>query len=231
MAVLDGGGKSQIYNEMRKYWDLYRKTREPKVFVYFLKSSNDKTMFQTNQEYFLDEETSTLYNYGEETYFGILEKTRSAIEYFCKTEEFDYFYRTNISSMFDFDTMIEYLENNPIEYGGKLENAFDEYEFPSGCGYVLSRKSCNIFLEHFEEITNEYDLLEDVASGKIMQKYVKMSYIPRITFSYTEDPDILDILDNDYKEIYHYRCHSDENHYKTIYYMEKIYKKIYESNL
>jgi hypothetical protein len=73
----------------------------------------------------------------------------------------------------------------------------------------------------------EHDLFDDVATGKIMQKYVKMTYIPRITFSYTEDPEILDLLENDYREIYHYRCHSDENHYKTLHYMMKIYNKIY----
>ena len=70
-------------------------------------------------------------------------------------------------------------------------------------------------------------LIPIVILNKIMQKYVPMTYIPRVTFSYTEDPDILDLLENDYREIYHYRCHSDENHTKTIYYMEKIYKKIY----
>jgi hypothetical protein len=223
MCVLDGGS-NPAYAEMRKMWDLYRKTREPNVSVYFLKF--------TDQEGapFLDKSNATLYQHGKESLIpGVLEKTKGAIEYFCKNTEFDYFYRTNISSVFDFDTMLEYLENNPVDYAGKLENAFDEYEFASGSGYVLSRRACDIFLEHYGEMESQHDLFDDVATGKIMQKYVKMSYIPRVTFSYTEDPEILDLLENDYREIYHYRCHSDEHHQKTVYYMRKIYNKIYGS--
>ena len=229
MTVLDGGS-NPIYDSMRHYWDLYRKTREPTVFVYFLKFSLDKTLFIEDPKYYMEESTSTLYQYGEETVIpGILDKTQGAIEYFCKNTDFEYFYRTNMSSMFDFDTMIDYLENNPMDYGGKMENAFDEYEFASGSGYVLSRHACSLFLDHYGEMEREHDLFDDVATGKIMQKYVKMTYIPRITFSYTEDPEILDLLENDYREIYHYRCHSDENHYKTLHYMMKIYNKIYGS--
>lgn len=231
MTVLDGG-TNPIYNEMRHYWNLYRKTREPHVYVYFLIYSLDKTLFQNEEPYYLDESTATLYQYGEETVIpGILEKTRGAINFFCKTTEFDYFYRTNLSSVFDFDVMLEYLENNPTEYGGRLENAFDEYQFASGSGYVLSRSACDVFLNHYDEMKSDTTLFDDVAVGKIMQKYVKMTFIPRVTFSYTDDPDILNILENDFRSIYHYRCLSDGQHLKTIYYMMKIYNKIYKENL
>ena len=227
MTVLDGGS-NPIYDQMREIWNLYRKCSEPNVYVYFLKYSEDNSLFPNNQKYYMDEQTATLYQYGVETVIpGILEKTRGAIEYFCETTDFDYFYRTNLSSVFDFDTMLEYLENNPTEYGGRLENAFDQYQFASGSGYVLSRSSCNIFLNHFDEMLSDTTLFDDVAVGKIMQKYVNMTFIPRVNFAYTDDPDILNILENDFKEIYHYRCLSDGEHTKTVFYMQKIYKKIY----
>ena len=35
MCVLDGGS-NPTYLEMRKIWDLYRETREPRVSVYFV---------------------------------------------------------------------------------------------------------------------------------------------------------------------------------------------------
>ena len=223
MAVLDGGS-NPLYDEMRKIWNLYRKCREPRVYVYFLKYSND--VLPNNQKYYVDESTATLYQYGKETVIpGILEKTRGAIEYFCETTDFDYFYRTNLSSVFDFDTMLEYLKNNYTEYGGKLENAFDQYEFASGSGYVLSRSACDIFLNRFSEMLSDPTLFDDVAVGKIMQKYVKMTYIPRVTF--THNPDALDILENDFREIYHYRCLSDGQHTNTVFYMQKIFSKIY----
>ena len=226
MTVLDGGSNS-IYDQMREIWNLYRKCREPNVYVYFLKYSDNASLFPDNQKYYMDEPNATLYQYGVETVIpGILEKTRGAIEYFCETTEFDYFYRTNLSSVFDFDTMLEYLENNPTEYGGRLENAFDQYQFASGSGYVLSRSSCDIFLNHFDEMLSDTTLFDDVAVGKIMQKYVNMTFIPRVNFAYTDDPDILNILENDFKGIYHYRCLSDSEHTKTIFYMQKIYTKI-----
>jgi hypothetical protein len=229
MTVLDGGS-NPLYTEMREIWNLFRKCGEPNVYVYFLRYSDDKTLFPKDEKYYLDEATATLYQYGVETVIpGILEKTRGAMEYFCTTCDFDYFYRTNLSSIFDFDTMLEYLEKNPTEYGGKLENAFDQYWFASGSGYVLSRSACDTFLEHYDEMLSDLTLFDDVTVGKIMQKYVKMSYIPRVTFSYTDDPDILNILEDNFKEIYHYRCLSDSEHIKTIYYMQQIYKKIYLS--
>jgi hypothetical protein len=226
MAVLDGGS-NPIYDEMRAIWNLYRKCREPNVYVYFLKYSNDK--LPNDQKYYMVESTATLYQYGEESVIpGILEKTRGAIEYFCETTDFDYFYRTNMSSLFDFDTMLEYLENNPTDYGGKLENAFYQYEFASGSGYVLSRSACDIFLNQFDQMLSDPTLFDDVAVGKIMQKYVKMTYIPRVNFSQTDDQDVLDILENDFREIYHYRCHSDGQHTKTVFYMQKMFNKIYK---
>jgi hypothetical protein len=133
-----------------------------------------------------------------------------------------------MSSLFDFDTMLEYLENNPTDYGGKLENAFYQYEFASGSGYVLSRSACDIFLNQFDQMLSDPTLFDDVAVGKIMQKYVKMTYIPRVNFSQTDDQDVLDILENDFREIYHYRCHSDGQHTKTVFYMQKMFNKIYK---
>lgn len=227
MTVLDGGSNPH-YTKMKEIWNLFRKCREPNVYVYFLRYSDDKSLFPNGEKYYLDELTATLYQYGVETVIpGILDKTHGAIEYFCTTCDFDYFYRTNMSSIFDFDVMLDYLDKNATEYGGKLENAFDQYLFASGSGYVLSRSACDTFLEHYDEMLSDPTLFDDVAVGKIMQRYVKMSYIPRVTFSHTEDPDILDILENDFREIYHYRCLSDDQHTKTIFYMQKIYKKIY----
>ncbi len=224
MAVLDGGSNPE-YNKMRDIWMNYtntiKYTNHNTIELVFLRAS------PLVNECIYDASTQTLWTPGEETVMpGILNKTKEAIQYYMCQGHFDYFYRTNLSSLFDYDVMIKYLQENPMDYGGKLENAFDEWEFASGAGFVLSYHGCQVFLEHFSEMDAEHDLLDDVAIGKIMQKYVAMTYIPRITFSYTEDPDVLDILTNDYRDIFHYRCHSDDEHKKTIEYMEKIVKKI-----
>lgn len=223
-AVIDGGSNPE-YNKMRDIWLNYK--HEVGTEVIFLRSSPliVKTIYDTN--------TSTLWAPGEESLMpGVLHKTHEAIKYL--TSEFgvfDYFVRTNLSSLFDYNVMVKWLRQNPLDYGGKLENAFDEWEFASGSGIYLSWKGCETFLEHFPEMAQEYDLPEDVVIGKVMQKYVSMTYVPRITFSYCEDPEILELLTNDYREIFHYRCHSDEQHVKTVEYMELIYKKIvYESS-
>ncbi len=217
MAVLDGGSNPE-YNKMRDIWIKHKPL--PNIDVVFLRA----TPLVNNCIY--DASTQTLWTPGEESVLpGILHKTKEAIAYFMHSE-FDYFYRTNLSSLFDYHVMIKWLQNNPVDYGGCMENAFDEWEFASGAGILLSRKGCEILLEHYESMALEHDLLDDVVIGKVMQKYVKPIHIPRVTFSYTEDPEILELLTNDYREIYHYRCHSDENHAKTVEYMENIYNKI-----
>ena len=221
--VLDGGSNPE-YNKMRDIWLKYMQIVNAEVV--FLRASPLVT------ECIYDDATKTLWTPGEESVMpGILHKTHEAIKYFInKCEIFDYIIRTNLSSLFDYKVMVQWLHQNPLDYGGKLENAFDEWEFASGAGIYLSRKGCQIFIEHFDEMAQEYDLLDDVAIGKVMQKHVPMTYVPRITFSYSEDPEILDLLTNDYRDIFHYRCHSDDQHLKTVEYMELIYKKIvYES--
>lgn len=216
MAVLDGGSNPE-YNKMREIW---LQTITNNVQIVFLRAS--PLIVETTY----DPATKTLWTPGEESVMpGILEKTYQAIKYYTQSN-FDYFIRTNLSSLFDYKVMINWLRENPLDYGGKLENAFDEWEFASGAGIYLSQKGCQVFLEHYEEMAQEYDLLDDVAIGKVMQKYIPMTYVPRITFSYSEDPDILDLLTNDYREIFHYRCHSDDQHLKTVEYMKLISKKI-----
>ncbi len=222
MAVLDGGSNPE-YNKMRDIWS--RLNLPDNIEIVFLRAS--PLIVETTY----DPATKTLWTPGEESIMpGILEKTHQAIKYYTTTSTFDYFIRTNLSSLFDYKVMVQWLHQNPLDYGGKLENAFDEWEFASGAGIYLSRKGCQVFVEHFKEMEQEYDLLDDVVIGKVMQKYVPMTYVPRITFSYSEDPEILDLLTNDYKEIFHYRCHSDDQHLKTVEYMKLICKKlVYES--
>ncbi len=218
MAVLDGGSNPE-YNKMRDIWIKHKPNVTNAIIdVVFIRAS------PIISSSIYDETTQTLWTPGEESVMpGILHKTYEAIKYFKK---FDYFYRTNLSSLFDYKAMVQWIQSNPLDYGGKLENAFDEWEFASGAGIVMSYKACQIFLDHYDEMASEYDLMDDVAIGKVMQKYVQMTDIPRITLSYVEDSDILDILTNDYREIFHYRCHSDDQHTKTVEYMEKIYNKI-----
>lgn len=222
-AVIDGGSNPE-YNKMRDIWLKYK--QDVGAEVIFLRAS--PLIVKTTY----DSSTSTLWAPGEESLMpGVLHKTHEAIKYL--TSEFgvfDYFVRTNLSSLFDYDVMVKWLQENPLDYGGKLENAFDEWMFASGSGMILSWKGCQIFLEHFPEMAQEYDMPEDVVIGKVMQNYVSVADVPRITFSYCEDPEILDLLTNDYRDIFHYRCHSDDQHIKTVEYMELIYKKIvYES--
>lgn len=217
-AVIDGGSNPE-YNKMRDIWLKYK--QDVGVEVIFLRASPliVKTTYDNN--------TSTLWAPGEESLMpGVLHKTHEAIKYIMNKGVFDYFVRTNLSSLFDYNIMVKWLRQNPMDYGGKLENAFDEWMFASGSGMILSWKGCHIFLEHYPEMAQEYDMPDDVVIGKVMQKYVSVTDVPRITFSYCEDPEILDLLTNDYREIFHYRCHSDEQHIKTVEYMELIYKKI-----
>lgn len=71
------------------------------------------------EEYKKDDENKILYLKGKEGYMNILRKTMKALEYFQnyddKKTKYDYVVRTNISSVFDFKLLFDYLTIMPSE--------------------------------------------------------------------------------------------------------------------
>ena len=113
--------KEGTYENMQKLLSNYYKKFNNNVSTYFVKYDNNvKDTYGT--DYYI--ENDIIYINGKETFMpGILEKTLLAIKY-LNIFEYDYFLRSNVSTIIEFNRLISYLENNPIDYygSGKLFN-------------------------------------------------------------------------------------------------------------
>ena len=175
------------------------------------------------QDVIFDEDNNTLYVKYEESYIpGILYKTIKAFDYICKNFEFDYIFRTNMSSVIDLDKMYTYISNNKLQYGGVLGNAYG-IKFSSGCGFFISKDTCILLLMNNEIIP--YNIIDDVAIGYTLTKFVEITEIPR-TDIILNSPELLKPYNEFDKDIFHFRCKQEPNA-ETVIVQKIILNKIY----
>jgi len=203
----------EYYKNMRNIWLRYM-NNHPNITAYFIE--NDPSI---DRDIIVDKENNKIYYKDEESYIpGILNKTIKIIEHCLKNYEVDYIYRTNLSSVIDFDKLYSYIQNNDVDYAGH-----DYINFISGSGIILSKKACKILVEDKNLINNNEP--DDVAIGLKLKKLVKKVHIP-----YYGITDLDDKLFNGYNinpNIFQYRCRFANEHNNTAQVMDKVFRKIY----
>lgn len=154
------------------------------------------------------------YAKGEEKLDSIGRKTIQAFEFFSNNYEFDYIFRTNLSSYVDLPRLYEKLNQKKYTYDGVvgLDNGV---KFASGAGYVISKD----LVQHV--IVNKdswnHGMIDDVAMGQMMNKIGvnPIGDLTRQTF--------LNVTENVDVNQYHYRCKQSERIQDTV-----IMKRIHE---
>ena len=128
---------------------------------------------------------------------GILYKTRAAMEYLLKHEEFDYLIRSNLSSFFNVEGVLKFLKNMPRTNAMFGQLMFER--FLSGSGYIMTPDVIQQFLDwDFSEEVNPMRMYDDDIVGTFMM----LHNIPRFTWTME---DARDLKDEDAIQI---RCHS-----------------------
>jgi hypothetical protein len=101
---------------------------------------------------------------------GIFFKTRAAMEYLLKNEEFDYILRTNLTTFFNIELLEKFLQDKPTTnamFGHYMFNAF-----LSGSGYCMTRDVAQRFIDwKYEEEINANALHDDQNVGLFMNSY------------------------------------------------------------
>jgi len=207
----------QYYKSMRDIWRKYM-NNHPNITSFFIE--NDTSI---NKEIIVDKKNNTIFYKDEESYIpGILNKTIKVIDYCIKNFDFDYIYRTNLSSVINFDKLYSYLQNNNnIDYAGH-----DYAKFISGSGIILSKKTCQILIEDISLINNKEP--DDLAIGLKLENLVEKTHIEYYGLSGLDDKifnhdEIKKINSN----IFQFRCRFANEHDNTAKVMEKVYRKIY----
>ena len=167
----------------------------------------------------LDRENKTLYVKGDECLIpGILHKTVEALSYFLSLNSaFDFVWRTNLSSVVDFDGLHKYVSNIDKHtgfYGGYVGKAQDMF-FASGAGFLMSRDVAEYLVANKASL--RYDLIDDVAIGALLEPKFGIVPIDRCW--------IQTGVENIRKDVFHYRCES-YMHARTVEFMQHVIKQL-----
>ena len=182
-----------LYSETEHYAKMKSITSE------FYKTYN---AFVDTYYYYFDNTITNLYELqdndlkikGLESYKpGILDKTIKAFEYFKNTlnnlDNYDYIIRSNISTVINFDKILNILSDNYYDYGFYLFNR-QKYKFSSGTSILLSNKMIHFILNNKNKL--DYETIDDVAIGIILYKNIdtlKFCNIRhKVCFNYTKQP-------------------------------------------
>jgi hypothetical protein len=237
------------YIEMQAIWKKYMNIH-PNIVCYFIKSD-----INIQDDIVIDE--NTIYVKNEESLIpGIYNKTIEAIKYCLKNIDYDYIYRTNLSSLIDMDQMYSFIitssikknetnshfsnglvadknnfdhDNRPKILSGRCNNKI-EYGGIIGCHNNIEFASGSGFFISRDAslylLENQPDIDEDLPDDVLIGYILSKKY----NIHYINRNDITEENDNrlTYRNsIFHYRCKSNNSHSNTINIMNKIYNVIY----
>jgi hypothetical protein len=147
----------ELYKELRTLWKLYMNLNTS-IKCFFLYGQEDlKTEVQ-------EQENNLTIRVKESLQPGIYEKTSLALNYLINTyPNTNYFIRTNISSFWVWDMLLEFVKNKPMQnYISSPNN-----DFPSGCGMIMTKDVAQLWANNYNSHT-KYIYLDDVAFGHVL---------------------------------------------------------------
>ena len=140
-----------------------------------------------------------------ELYSLIGHKTIQAFKACIEEFDFDYIYRTNVSSYLKLEKMNLHIKDQPrFNYYAGFKGSHHDIAFASGSGYFISRDLVEkvISLESFWD----HNLIDDVAIGKLLACHldVHVSEIARLDLDSVGRQSVRQISKN--QHIFHFRC-------------------------
>ena len=155
-------------------------------------------------------------------------KTLDAFEISVNELDFDFIYRTNVSSYVDLAKLNEFIQNKPLSnyYSGAIGN-HQGISFASGCGYFISRDLVIKILEN-KELWN-HDLIDDVSVGKLMTKHFEVGIEEVMRIDIDSVDSVSSKIRNGNRETFHYRCKA-RTAGETIQIMTQIHNMILKEN-
>ena len=147
-----------VYEDHRKVWLSYMNSN-PQIECYFIQYRNGPQRIEGN----------TFWLTGVESFEKIITKTLDSFNYFLKND-YDFIVRTNLSSLWNFNTLLKHLETLPRNkvYNGFI-GYFNDFQFASGSGYIITSDVAELLL-HNRQFVESYHQLDDVAVGFSLNK-------------------------------------------------------------
>jgi hypothetical protein len=212
------------YVDMQAMW--MSNMRSHSAFdVWFVKSKPASMWILDTDLLELDEASRTVFVKQDETYIpGILNKTIVAMDYFFnKYSDYTHVWRTNLSSVLDFDGFLQFLWSDVgrrCAYAG-FSGQNGSVSFASGAGFLLIREAA-LFLVANHSLVLSWDQIDDVAIGRILCPVFGLTHIDRLWVKNLDEPIRDAILE---KGIFQFRCET-YNHSNTLIFMQKVFNVI-----
>lgn len=217
IIILILSNDSGHYLECQNLWRSYMNTH-PNIKSYFIKFDPQLT------SNILVDNNIILIKGNESLIPGCLVKTLKSINYVLKNEDFDFIFRTNMSSVVDLHKLYNLVINNKNDYSGVI-GIHNNIKFASGAGILLSKQLCSNLIT-YKNLLN-YNLIDDLSIGLLFQ-INNVNIYPLTRFeAYNYENNINQITKGMIKDYYHFRCKSDTDNNKTLLLMKKIIDLIY----
>lgn len=231
LVLIISSNNLPIYEKNKEVWRMYMNSHSniESFFIEYHSDSNVKI------------EKDTLYLPGKESFKNILTKTFLSLDYFIhknkNNKSYDFVVRTNLSTVWDFDYLVKYIETLPKEnlYAGpigpyyRVENGVFWFHFAGGMAIIMSIDVCALLLlPEKQKIAKEFNIMDDIDIGYVLH----LSGIYLTPFQYFK----VDSLDKFYQlestiQARNYVCYraksESENRREEPEYMQKIVDILY----
>lgn len=216
LIVLILANDTDAYLKMQEKWKLYMNSHL-NIKSYFIKYNPSLL----ENIILIDD---TIYIKGVESFIpGCLDKTIKSIEYCLQNMEFDFIFRTNMSSVLDLNKLYNLLNQN-IQCAGVIGDCTGQ-KFVSGAGILMNKSVCQQLIKNKNSLN--YNVLDDVSIGKFLTNN-NINLIPLTRFeAYKYENNISILKKENIINYYHFRCKCENNSNKTIELMNLIIKYIY----
>jgi hypothetical protein len=205
VRYIGAGQQNLFWKSLNRLWRINQKIQTVtggKISLRFLNRSLQGTK-QFN--YKINQDDKEIITTVPDLYSLIGMKTIEAFAASIDNFDFDFIYRTNVSSYVDLSKLNEFIKNKPQNgyYGGAIGD-HQGIKFASGCGYFLSRDVVNKVLEN--RGLWDHNLIDDVSLGKLLirELNIEVQEVERI------DLDTLNFnsvqINSKSQNIFHYRC-------------------------
>jgi hypothetical protein len=197
LVVIISSYNNPVYRDHKEVWRKYMNSH-PAIDAYFLEYHETKHRVI---------EDNTLYLKGKESYCpGIRDKTLDCFEYIVNnTPDYDFIVRTNLSSLWNFTTLIDYISSLPTVgvYNG-IRGIYNGVPFVSGSGFIMTKDVVQLLVRNRSLVTT--NILDDVDIAIALQNLGVA-----ITLGSRKDLGSVAAVDRYRydKSIYHYRMKMD----------------------
>lgn len=210
-----------VYNELQQLWRSYMHSDPEHVEAYFIEA--DPLL----KENFLVTGDILWSKTVESTIPGILNKTILSLEACVpRLHEFDYVLRTNLSSFYVFDRLLNFLKNCTKErfYCGVCFP-----DFVSGAGYLLSPDLVELLVKNMHIFLNNNSSYDDVLVGQFMMtNHVRLTPHKRMDFLNIKEWEIK--KNHIPKDIFQFRIKTNNRPVHDPFIMSQLIQMFYSHN-